>query len=253
MLKVAKSVAAKTAMVLAVCASYPASAGIPVIDAANLSNGIMNTMESVAQTLKQIAEYKLQLDQYQDQLKNTAAPAAYIWDNAVSTMNNLRNAMDTLKGYKTSLGSLNAYLDKFQDVNYYKSSPCFTSVGCTPAQWQALKDMEQFGGDAQKKTNDALLRALDQQQDGLNNDAAQLQSLQAGAQGSKGRMEAIQFANQIASQQANQLLQIRALLIAQQNAITTRNQALSSREAKENAASEQIRKGTFTASPLKKF
>jgi hypothetical protein len=38
-------------------------------------------------------------------------------------------------------------------------------------------------------------------------------------------MQAIGYANQLASQQANQLLQIRGLLIAQQNAIATRMQA----------------------------
>ena len=63
-----------------------------------------------------------------------------------------------------------------------------------------------------------------------------------------GQMQAIQFANQLASAQGNQLLQIRGLLIAQQNAIATRNQALADREAQEAAASEQLRMGDFKAS-----
>jgi entry exclusion lipoprotein TrbK len=43
-------------------------------------------------------------------------------------------------------------------------------------------------------------------------------------------MQAIQYANQLASQQANQLLQIRGLLIAQQNALATRLQAEADRQ-----------------------
>jgi P-type conjugative transfer protein TrbJ len=47
------------------------------------------------------------------------------------------------------------------------------------------------------------------------------------------------------------LLQIRALLIAQQNIIATRYQALADREALQSAASEKFRKGTFERSPAR--
>ena len=79
----------------------------------------------------------------------------------------------------------------------------------------------------------------------MESDATQLQRLQSAANGAQGQMEAIGYANQLASHQSNQLLQIRGLLIAQQNAVATRNQALADREAKEAAASDQIRAGTF--------
>jgi hypothetical protein len=86
---------------------------------------------SVAQTLKQIQQYQTQLQQYENMLQNTLAPAAYIWDAATSTMNQLRSAIDTLNYYKTNLGSIDAYLGKFQDTAYYRSSPCFKEGGCT--------------------------------------------------------------------------------------------------------------------------
>jgi conjugal transfer/entry exclusion protein len=37
----------------------------------------------------------------------------------------LRQAIDTLSYYKNELGSLDAYLSKFQDLDYYRNSPCF--------------------------------------------------------------------------------------------------------------------------------
>ncbi|WP_425512395.1 TrbJ/VirB5 family protein [Xanthomonas translucens] len=60
-------------------------------------------------------------------LQNTVAPAAYIWDQAQSTINGLMQAVDTLNYYKNQAGSIDAYLGKFQDVSYYRSSPCFTT------------------------------------------------------------------------------------------------------------------------------
>jgi len=104
-----------------------------------------------------------------------------------------------------------------------------------------------------KKANDALFKGLDKQQDSMESDARQLQRLQSAAQGASGQMQAIGFANQLASNQANQLLQIRGLLIAQQNAVATRNQVLADREAQEAASGEQLRKGDYRASPARSW
>lgn len=224
-------------------------AGIPVIDGANLTQNITNTIESVAQTLKQIEEYKTQLDQYANQLQNTMAPAMNIWDDATTTMNNLRGAIDTLNYYKTRLGSLNSYLDKFGDLDYYMSSPCFDgSGGCTAAEWAELEETRSLGYESQQRANRALFEGLDQQQDAIEADARQLERLQSAAIGAGGQMEAIGYANQLASQQANQLLQIRGLLIAQQNAVTTRMQAQMAEEARQQAASKRFRNNGFIKS-----
>ena len=226
-------------------------AAMAVIDAANLRQAMLSATENVAQTLKQIEQYRTQLQQYENMLQNTAAPTAYVWDQAVVTMNRLRGAIDTLDYYKNQTGSLDAYLSKFQDIAYYRNSPCF-NVGCSKAEWDAMnRNAVQLGSEAQKRANDAMFRGLDRQQDAIEADARQLQRLQAGAQGVTGQVQAIGFANQLASQQANQLLQIRGLLIAQQNAEATRNQVIADREAQQAASAEQLRKGKFQPSPLK--
>ena len=79
-----------------------------------------------------------------------------------------------------------------------------------------------MGSQAQKKATDALFKGLDKQQDTMVADALTLQRLQSSAQGASGQMQALGYANQLLSHQANQLLQIRALLIAQQNMVATR-------------------------------
>lgn len=242
--------AAKVALVSSLI--MPAYAGIPVIDAGNLTQNTLAALENVMQTLKQIEEYSTQLQQYENQLQNTLAPAAYIWDQAQSTINGLMNAVDTLNYYKNQVGSLDSYLGKFQDVSYYRNSPCFNgSGGCTAAEWAAMDENRRLASQSQKKANDALFRGLDRQQEALKNDAYTLEQLQSKAQDARGQMEAIGYANQLASQQANQLLQIRGLLIAQQNAIATRMQAQADKEAREAAAGEISRESRIgrTASP----
>ena len=236
--------------VLATFASVPvAHAGIPVIDGANLSQTVMSAVENVAQTLKQIQMYSTQLQQYENMIQNTTAPASYVWDSAQSTITGLRNSIDTLNQYKTSLGSIDSYLGKFKDTSAYSASTCFQSAGCSAAERAAVNDGQRFGSEAQKRANDALFKGLDRQQDAMVNDARQLERLQSNAQGATGQMQALGYASQLASQQANQLLQIRGLLMAQQNAIATRNQVLADREAQQAASAEQLRKGGFRASP----
>jgi P-type conjugative transfer protein TrbJ len=238
-----KSLSAQLVVVVSVSTApgvvAPAYAGLPVIDSSNLSQNIVTAAENVAQTLKQIQQYQTQLQQYENMLRNTTAPAQNIWDAATTTMNRLRGSIDTLSYYKTNLGSIDAYLGKFKDTAAYRGSPCYSVSGCTPDQWAALKNAEIYGSESQKKSTDALFKGLDLQQDNLQSDAIQLQRLQVSAQGADGQLQAIGYANQLASQQSNQLLQIRGLLIAQQNALATRNQALADNEAKQEAASDK--------------
>lgn len=250
----AKVALAVTLMAGSITTMSPAQAGIPVIDGANLTQTVMSAVENVAQTLKQIEQYRTQLQQYENMIQNTVAPAAYIWDQAQSTINGLMSAVDTLNYYKTQLGSIDSYLGKFQDVAYYRSSPCFNGTGgCTPAEQAAMAENRRLASESQKKANDALFKGLDRQQDALKADSRQLERLQSAAQGANGQMQAIGFANQLAAQQANQLLQIRGLMVAQQNAIATRMQVEADREAQQQAAGEALRKGEYRASPARNW
>jgi P-type conjugative transfer protein TrbJ len=248
------------AMALLFGASLPGHAGIPTIDVANIVQTTTTAMENVMQTSKQVEQYtaqlqqyQLQMQQYQNMVQNTAAPPLQIWDQAQSTMNSLRSSIDTLDYYKRQLGSLDAYLGKFQDVNYYKNSPCFNGGGnCSDLVRRALLANQQtYQSESQKKANDALFRGLDKQQDALQSDARTLQQLQRGAQDATGQMQALGYANQLASSQSNQLLQIRALLIAQQNAAATRAQAQADAEALRAAGSSRVRSGTYSDSTVK--
>ena len=207
----------------------PAKAGgIPVFDAANLQQTTLSAIEAVNQTLKQIEQYALQLQQYEDMIKNSVAPAAYVWDQAQRTMNKVIALQNQLEFYTNQAGDVNTYLRKFGSVSSYRTSPYFKAA--TEENRKALMEAEELGSEAQKNANDNVVRTLEQQQTALKEDAANLEMLQANAQSSQGRMEAIQH--------ANQLLQLRGLLMAQIAAENARAQPVAAREARQQAANE---------------
>ncbi|EST17309.1 P-type conjugative transfer protein TrbJ [Pseudomonas putida S610] len=237
-----------------------AHAGIPVIDGANVALNKVTSIESIAQTAKQIEEYatqvnqyKTQLDQYENMIKNTVAPAAYIWDEANSTINKLMRAQDMLDYYTNQAGSFDSYLDKFQDTNYYRNSPCFGSGGCSQADEAALQKQQELASESQKNANDGLFKSIKQQQDNLKADARQLERLQQAATTADGQVKAIQYANQLSSQQANQLLQLRTLMLAQQTAEANRLAAELDEKSRSEAQAKRVTTWEFEKSPKGKY
>ena len=217
-----------------------------VFDPSVFGETVMAATESVNQTLKQVEQYALQLQQYENEIKNTVAPAAYLWDQSNATIGKVMGMVDTLNYYKTQAGNLDGYLNKFQNTGYYRSSPCYSVNGCSAADQKTISDNQTLGSEAQKKANDAVLRGVDQQQTQLAADAAQLSRLQSSAQSAQGQMEAIGYANQLASSEINQLMQIRGILLAQQTATATRAEVVVDREAQQQAADALFLSGKYT-------
>jgi P-type conjugative transfer protein TrbJ len=238
-----KKIAGIVVILFAMISTKSNAGGIPVIDAANIQQTTVAAIENVAQTLKQIQQYQTQLQQYENMIRNTLAPPAYVWAQAQYTMNKLMHMTDTIRYYGQQYGGLDGYLQRFRNVNYYRGSPCFNLDGnCAESAWSILKQGQDASTDAQKSANDAVLRGLDHHSQQIPLDAAQLQILQQRTQTAEGQMEALQYANQLAAHQANQLLQIRHLLIAQHNAINAQNQAKVDQEAMWQAAREAATK-----------
>jgi type IV secretion system protein TrbJ len=220
--------------------SWAAAQGIPTFDSSNLMQNIESAVQSVAQTEKQIQQYQLQLQQYQNMLQNSLAPAAYIWDQAQQTMAQLQSATNTLQQYKQQLGSIDAFLNNFGTTAQYATSPCFSQAGCSADQLAQLQQQDATGLAAQKAVADASLKGLDQQQQNVAADAQRLTQLQSQAQNATGQMEALAAANQLASEQANQLLQMRQLLITQGTAASIALEQQTAAQAKAKAAASAV-------------
>ncbi|HAT7071649.1 TPA: P-type conjugative transfer protein TrbJ [Legionella pneumophila] len=220
--------------------------GAPVFDAANwIQNGKM-IANQVSEYKTQVDQYKNQLQQYQNMLENTKSLTSYQWDDANSVINNLLESTDTLDYYKQETGSLQGYLDKFQNQEYYQNNTCFNrNDQCSAEELKKINQSKLATSVAQKRTNDAMLKGIDKQQHSLKADSAKLRTLQSQAQTATGQKQALQAASQLASNQSHQLLQIRGLLLAQQNAQAVRDAAITNKEAIQEAGDEHFRMGTF--------
>ena len=227
-----------------------ANAGIATIDVTNIIQTTLSSIENMSQTAKQIEEYRTQLLQLEDQIKNTTGVNDYLWDQTDSTINQLINATDAIKVYSQQAGSLDAWLDKFGgDLGEYRNINCFQEDGCRGT----YDDLYAAGTTTQKAANDKALVGVQMQQDQLEQDAQRLRQLQNQAQNPEGRLAALEYANQFASQQSAQLLQIRSLMAQQNQALVARMQAENSREALQHASSENLRAGTYKESSRKSY
>jgi P-type conjugative transfer protein TrbJ len=199
--------------------------GIPVIDASNLTQNVVTAMKQVSAYAQQVQQYQLQLQQYANQVKNTVAPVAQVWQAAQGTMNSV---MGTVNMFQGNGSPLQGYLNQFQNVNYWLSA--------SPSSYT----YQTAGSIAQKQANDAMVKGIVAQQAQIRADAATLERLQSQASTADGQMKALYAANQLAALQQEQLLQIRALLVQEQQALAARGQTLANDEAMREAATKKF-------------
>jgi type IV secretion system protein TrbJ len=216
-----------TTVALLLVAALPATSpgtGIPVIDVSNLTQNIVTALHQVMAYTQQVSQYELQLQQYANQVKNTVAPVAQVWQAAQQTMNGV---LGTVSMFQNG-SQLQGYLNQFENVNYWLSAP--------PSAYT----YQTAGSIAQKQANDAMVKGIVQQQAQIKADAATLERLQAQAGSADGQMKALMAANQLAALQQEQLLQIRELLLQEQQALAARNSTLANDEAMREAATKQF-------------
>lgn len=225
--------------------------GIPVFDGVNLSQNMLAALENIMQTLKQIEEYKTQLDQYQTQIdqyqrqvndaKNFDA-MDFLWDEADKTIGDMLGIVGTVKSIK----------DAVNDVNFYKTA---LADGLTRDEIEAIYNRLKQNLETENNSLDELITTVDNQQNKITTDAATLVDLQKKAEsaGDVGQLQTLQSANMLAAHMGNQLLQIRALLVAQSNIEAAHKLKLNDQEAKDNAASNSIREGSYVPSTSVSF
>ncbi len=218
---------------------------IPVFDAGNFAQNLVTAIEAVDQTLTQILQYQNQLLVYEEMIRNGAAPAVYTWDRLVSIHSKLKTIASSLRNYRHWLRDLDDYLSKFADLDYYRSARCYGSdLSCPESEWERIlresQDLHGLASESQKKTLDQLLRSLDASEQELGDEADNLEYLKRQAESAEGHMQAIQAGNQLASAQAHQLMQMRAIMVAQYRAVAVQALVDQTTRAQQRAAGERF-------------
>lgn len=100
------------------------------------------------------------------------------------------------------------------------------------------------GSEMQKSSNDALVNLLSSQRSNIEGEAEAIksQAIRATTEPTLGHAEQLQNAAALAGLQANQLVQMRALMIASQNQQAAAAQAAGDRQAREIASAQSLRR-----------
>lgn len=242
------------AVLTALLAPPSSTRAFPVFDAGNFAQNLVSAVEAVDQTLTQVMTYQNQLLQYEEMLRNGAAPAVYTWDRIVSIQNKLQTIARSLQHYRHWLRDLDDYLSKFGDLDYYRSARCYGSnLSCPESEWERIlresQDMHGLGSESRKKTLDQLMKSLEASDDELADESTNLAKLQRQAQSADGQMQALQVGNQLSASEVQQLMQMRAIMIAQYRALAVQGLVEQTQEAQQRAADERFLRAMAKDSP----
>jgi P-type conjugative transfer protein TrbJ len=215
-----------------------AQAQIPVTDYANTyqnTTTALNSVKSVAQGAQQLAtqvnQYQTQLNQYANEIKQATglAQAAQIYQQFQQTQQQLQS----LYGQFANGGNLQQYLSQFQSVGYWSQVPPGNYSQAANTSWNQ-------NSQTQKGSDDKWAQSLAQHQQLLSQDAAALERAQTNANTAEGQMQAIQASAQVNAAVAQQLLEIHALLVQQQEALQARQASQANEEAMGKALNDKI-------------
>jgi P-type conjugative transfer protein TrbJ len=207
------------------------NATLPVVDFGAIAQAVQQTLKQVQQYSQQVSAYQLQLLQYKNQLVNTLGIGStlQLWQQAQQTMGSVMGVVGIFKN-----GNIQSTLSQYQNVNYWLQAPPTAYTNQTN------------GSVLQKQANDAMFKGLAAQTQQIQTDAANLQKLQSQAGSAAGQMQALTAANELAALEQQQLLQIRALLVQEQQALVARNATSSNQEAMQQAATQKFFQATIT-------
>jgi P-type conjugative transfer protein TrbJ len=224
------------ALVVAIPLTSPGT-GIPVFDASNLTQNITTALKQVQAYAQQVQQYQLQLQQYKSQLLQATgiSQAAQIWGQAQQT---LASVTGTVNMFRNG-GALQGYLQNAQNVNYWLASSPTQNGSQSAGYWS----------NTQHAANGQMVKEIAQQEAQLQADAQTLQRLTSQASSVQTQRQALDLANEMSGLQQKSLLEIRTLLVSQQQAVAARNGATSNDEAMHQAATQQYMNVQLGAQP----
>jgi P-type conjugative transfer protein TrbJ len=230
-----KTLLITTALVL--ITSLSPGTGIPVVDFAAIAESIKQGLQQIQIYTNAVSQLQTQINTYKNQLLQATglAQTAQIWSQAQGTMNQVMGTVNMFRG----AGGLQSYMDQFRDVNYW--------LATSPNQYTSRP--AGYWSSAQKTANAQMVREISQQEQQIQSDSQLLQRLQVQAGSVGTERQALDVANEMAGLQEKQLLEIRTLLISEQQALATRNGTVATDEAMKQSATQQYYRTQFGAQP----
>jgi type IV secretion system protein TrbJ len=210
--------------VMATEAANPASAyaGVPGVFATEYTQ-LLNYAELVGQLEKQVMMVENQLTQIADMTKQGVTITDQLFGTVASDITNLRQIVNTGEALSYTMSNLDgSFRARFPG---YSST---TNYGQSYQIWSQTSLASTLGA----------LKAAGLQNSQFDSDEALLRTLQGQSQTAVGRMQAMEVGNQIAENQAEQLMKLRQLMMADLQSKASYQGSLVQAEATKQANSD---------------
>jgi P-type conjugative transfer protein TrbJ len=202
----------------------PAHAGVPGLFATEFTQ-LLNYVELVGQLEQQVLMVENQLNQLADMAKHGITITDQLFGTVTSDITNLRQIVNAGQALSYTLSNM----DGTFRLRFPGYSPS-TNYGQSYQTWSQTSLDSTLGA----------LKAAGLQNSQFDSDEALLQSLQSQSQSAVGRMQAIEVGNQIAENQAEQLIKLRQLMMADMQSKSAYQSAMVQAEATKQANSDQF-------------
>lgn len=178
-----------------------AAAGGPLVIPATEFTQILNHIQLLFQYEQQVQQYSTQLQQYQTQLKNAATLPTQSFGPIQQDLMGLQQSVQGGQAISYAMGNLDSqFTSKFGGYGYH------------PTQNYA-QDYANLAQTSLDSTQHAL-DAAGLQSSQFSTEQGLLDQLNTMSQSSDGQLQAVQVGNQIASEQIQQLMKLRELMMA---------------------------------------
>ena len=202
----------------------PAYAGVPGVFATEYTQ-ILNYAELAGQLEKQVMMVENQLNQLADMAKHGVTITDQLFGTVASDITTLRQIVNTGQALSYTLSNM----DGTFRLRFPGYSPS-TNYGQSYQTWSQTSLDSTLGA----------LKAAGVQNSQFDSDSALLQSLKSQSQSAVGRMQAIEVGNQIAENQAEQLMKLRQLMMADMQSKSAYQSAMVQADATKQANSDQF-------------
>jgi P-type conjugative transfer protein TrbJ len=224
LVKSATSIALVAIMAIETICPVPAHAGVPGVFATEYTQ-ILNYVELAGQLEKQVVMVENQLNQLADMAKHGITITDQLFGTVASDITTLRQIVNTGQALSYTLSNM----DGTFRLRFPGYSPS-TNYGQSYQTWSQTSLDSTLGA----------LKAAGVQNSQFDSDSALLQSLKSQSQSAVGRMQAIEVGNQIAENQAEQLMKLRQLMMADMQSKSAYQSAMVQADATKQANSDQF-------------
>lgn len=227
------------------------ASGVPTVDIVGNLQRVLQYVEDAAQTLGQLQQIQNEIEglrnqtlQIENQIKTLKNLNSYNWQDYL----NIINQLDTIARKADALAFSTANLDgeyaKYRDQAYYEANSEYHKM-----QQEA---QSRWGANASGTTKSSAAVLSAQHRD-LKSDGTRLNTLQAASSSVEGEVQAIQAGNQLAAFTSKQVMQVRNLLMNQQQMMIQERAQKAEREALQAAASKNFLSNHGTDTPSTGF